>query len=189
VLAFIEQDIDRLGYVVNALRFKPWFEPAGNELALRGVPVPAGLHDGPTHLWRRVLGYSYLVDVVMRHSGLFDLWEGVNVSNGVADTDLVACRLMHRLGADLQRAALPGLVVALPEYREWVKLDLHTVAHRRNAAVLACAREAGLKTLDVWDDLVNAGLIRTPEDFNNDGMHLNARGHALVARSIAAAMQ
>lgn len=188
VLAFIEQDIDRLGYAVHALRHKPWFAASGDDLALHGVPVPAALHDGPSRLWRRVLGYSYLLDVVMRQAGLFDLWHGVNVPNGVADADLVACRLMRRLGGDLDRAGVPGLVVALPEYREWANPGRHAAARRRNEAVLGCARAAGLRTLDAWDDLVAAGLMLSPEDFNNDGMHLNARGHALVARSIAAAM-
>lgn len=199
ILAFIEEDIDRLGDAVHALHYKPWFEPladgapgtpnTADGLVLRGVPVPPEPWDGPAHLWRRVLGYSYLADVVMRHFGLIDLWEGVNVPNGVADTDLVACRLMHRFAGDLKQHGLPGLVVALPEYREWATPALHVVAHRRNEAVLTCARDAGLRTLDVWDDLVKAGIVRSPEDFNNDGMHLNARGHALAARSIAAALQ
>jgi hypothetical protein len=191
ILAFIEEDIDRLGHAAHALRYKPWFAPtaSGDGLELRGVPVPPAPYDGRTQLWRRVLGYSYLADVAMRHLGLSDLWDGVNLPNGVADTDLVACRLMQRLARDLKEHDIPGLVVALPEYREWVMPALHVVAHRRNEAVLKCARDAGLRTLDVWDDLVKAGLVRAPEDFNNDGMHLNARGHALAAKSIAAALQ
>ena len=191
ILAFIEEDIDRLGDAAHSRRYKPWFAPtaSGDGLERRGVPVPPAPYDGPTHLWRRVLGYSYLADVVMRHLDLAELWEGVNLPNGVADTDLVACRLMQRFARELKQHGLPGLVVALPEYREWVKPALHVVAHRRNEAVLKCAREAGLRTLDVWDDLVKAGIVRSPEDFNNDGMHLNARGHALAARSIAAALQ
>lgn len=196
ILAFIEEDIDRLGHAAHARRYKPWFAPAAattatatDGLELHGVPVPPDPYDGSHDLWRRVLGYSYLADVVMRHLGLFDLWDGVNLPNGVADTDLVACRLMQRLARDLKEHDIPGLVVALPEYREWLMPALHVVARRRNEAVLTCARDAGLRTLDVWDDLVKAGLVRAPEDFNNDGMHLNARGHALVARSIAAALQ
>ncbi len=194
ILAFIEEDIDRLGQAVHGMHYKPWFAPTDDKasadgLVLHGVPVPAAPHDGPTRLWRRVLGYSYLADAVMRHLGLFEVWDGQNVSNGVADTDLVACRLMHRFARGLGRLGLPGLVVALPEYREWATPALHVVAHRRNEAVLKCARDAGLRTLDVWEDLEKAGIVRSPEDFNNDGMHLNARGHVIVARSIAAAMQ
>lgn len=193
ILAFIEEDIDRLGHLVHARHYKPWFaataSASADGLELHGVPVPPTPHDGPSHLWRRVLGYSYLADVAMRHLGLSDLWEGVNLPNGVADTDLVACRLMQRFARGLKEHDLPGLVVALPEYREWVTPSLHDVARRRNEAVLKCARDAGLRTLDVWDDLVKAGIVRSPEDFNNDGMHLNARGHALAARSIAAALQ
>jgi lysophospholipase L1-like esterase len=199
ILAFIEEDIDRLGSAVHGLHYKPWFAPvddkaarspnAADGLVLHGVPVPPEPYDGPTHLWRRVLGYSYLADAVMRHLGLFELWGAKTVSNGVTDTDLVACRLMQRFARDLKRHDLPGLVVALPEYREWATPALHVVAQRRNAAVLKCARDAGLRTLDVWDDLEKAGITRSPEDFNNDGMHLNARGQAIAARSIAAALQ
>ena len=194
ILAFIEEDIDRLGDAAHSRRYKPWFAPVDDKtapdgLALHGVPVPPAPYDGPTHLWRRVLGYSYLADAVMRHLDLYELWQGVNLPNGVSDTDLVACRLMQRFARDLKRHDLPGLVVALPEYREWAMPALHVVAHRRNEAVLKCARDAGLRTLDVWDDLEKAGIVRSPEDFNNDGMHLNARGQAIVARSIAAALQ
>jgi lysophospholipase L1-like esterase len=188
VLAFIQEDIDRLGFSVLTMTRRPYFVPAGEGLELKNIPVPRIPYDGPHRLWRRIFGYSYLLDYGMRKLGFQEVWYGYSESNGV-DPDLMACKLMHRFALDLRAQTLPGLVVALPTYNEWKTKEARQTAQRRNGAVLDCARAAGLATLDVRPGLQRAGVGETPQDFYSDTFHFNPKGLALIANEIASVPQ
>jgi lysophospholipase L1-like esterase len=187
ILAFIQEDIDRLGYSVLTMTRRPYFVPAGEGLELKNIPVPRLPYAGPHRLWRRILGYSFLLDYAMRKLGLREIWYGYSESNGV-DPDSMACKLMHRLAQDLRTQTLPGLVVALPTYNEWKAKEARQTAQRRNGAVLDCAQAAGLATLDVRPGLQRAGVGEAPEDFYSDTFHFNPKGLALVANEIASGL-
>jgi lysophospholipase L1-like esterase len=187
ILAFIQEDIDRLGFSVLTMTRRPYFVPAGQGLELKNIPVPRLPYDGPHRLWRRILGYSFLLDYAMRKLGLQEVWYGYSESNGV-DPDLMACKLMHRLAQDLRAQTLPGLVVALPTYNEWKTKEARQTAQRRNGAVLDCARAAGLATLDVRPGLERARVGEIPDDFYSDTFHFNPKGLALVANEIASVL-
>src|SRR6185503_3834037 len=149
VLAFIAHDIDRAGLSLNESTHKPYFTATrpyvpskGDGLELRNVPVPRAQSDGP-HAWpRRILGYSYLLDFTMRRLGAYELWYGARVSTG-EDTQVIACRLMTRFADSVRRHAADGLVVALPQYDDWVDPRTLAANHKRTSMVLECARRQG----------------------------------------------
>lgn len=186
VLAFIENDIDRTGLSVREFRRKPYFIPEGDGLALRGVPVPTAPFTEPLDQVRRVLGYSHLLDRIMRRLGRFELWYGGVVHTGV-DTDLVACRLMDRFAAVVRRENVKALVVAFAQSDRWTDPQHGAHRHRRAVAVLACAAKAGLATLDTDDGFAAAGAATDVDRFYR-AWHFTDQGNALAARLIAKAL-
>jgi len=66
IVSLIPDDVLRCEYSYR-YAWKPYFEVAGGELALRNVPVP-GPHQGVPGeaLWRRAVRWSLLADLVMR---------------------------------------------------------------------------------------------------------------------------
>jgi len=187
VLAFIEDDISRTGLSIRQAYHKPYFVPAGETIELRGVPVPRTPVSDDFDAVRSVLGYSYLIDFVMRRLDAVDLWRGDTFKSGI-DADLVSCRLMGRFAALARREDAKGIVVAFP-------LDIPNVGARdaaiiraRAARVLDCARRAGLTTLDADEGFAAAGAQRDPQSFYFD-RHFTDRGNALAARLIAAVLE
>ncbi|MFO1160713.1 MAG: GDSL-type esterase/lipase family protein [Reyranellaceae bacterium] len=186
VLAFIENDIERGGMSVREFRRKPYFVPEGEGLSLRGVPVPTAAFTEPLDHLRHVLGYSKLLDWLMRRLGRFELWYGGVVHTGV-DTDLVACRLMDRFAALARQEKVKALVVALPQSDRWTDARNGAARHKRAVAVLACAARAGLATLDTYDGFAAAGAASDVDRFYRE-WHLTDQGNALAARLIANAL-
>lgn len=186
VLAFIENDIDRTGLSVRDFRRKPYFVPEGDGLALRGVPVPNAPFTEPLDHVRHVLGYSHLLDRIMRRLGRFELWYGGVVHTGV-DTDLVACRLMDRFAALVRQEKVETLVVALTQSDRWTDPQAGAARHRRVVAVLDCARRAGLATLDTYDGFAAAGAATDVDRFYRL-WHFTDQGNALAAGLIAKAL-
>jgi len=183
VLAFIADDVNRTALSVRDSRAKPYFVPDGAGLALHNVPVPTT----PNSPWlasvRDVLGYSYLLDVVMTRLGATELWYGDTVSTG-ADAAAVSCRLMDRFAALARRHNVKALVVALPQYLGWSDPVDATAEHGIVSGVLACASKAGLPTLDGLQPFQKEGVGRDPNAYYVQ-YHFTARGNALAARSIA----
>jgi hypothetical protein len=135
---------------------------------------------------RRVLGHSYLIHFTMNRLGAYELWRGDTVETG-EESDLVSCRLMARFAALVQREKVDALVVAFPRYEDWVWPQNGHTQHRRVAAVLECARKAGLKALNTREAFETAGVAQDPESFFVD-WHFNGRANALAARLIASAL-
>lgn len=186
VLAFIESDIGRTALSARELRFKPYFVPAGQGLELRNVPVPTERASPPWDGVRAVLGYSHLLDHVMRRLGKVRLWYGDGIGTGV-DADLISCRLMARFAELVRREGAKALVVAFPQADGWTNPSLGAAQRRRTSAVLDCAATAGLATLDTYEGFSAAGVGRDVDAFFVD-WHFNDRGNALAARLIATAL-
>ncbi len=186
VLAFIADDISRTALSVRDSKGKPYFVPAGAGLELRNVPVQTALSAPWLSTARDVLGYSRLMDFIMTRLGATELWYGEVVSTG-ADANIVACRLMDRLAVLVRSEGIRALVIALPQYPGW--LDSTEAAVERDAVtrVLSCAAKAGLPTLDSFAPFESEGVARNVESYYVQ-FHLTARGNALAARSIAAAL-
>ncbi|SEP17087.1 GDSL-like Lipase/Acylhydrolase family [Rhodospirillales bacterium URHD0017] len=186
VLAFISADITRAGMSVLESFRRPYFVPVGDGLELRNVPVPTTPVIGAKAFPRRVLGYSYLLDFTMRRLNARELWYGDFERTGV-DVNLVSCRLMHRFAEVVRKEATRGLIVAFPQYDTWTDPPASAWHRTRVLGVLACARDAGLATLDTYDGFAKAGVAGNVDGFYVD-WHLNAQGNALAARLIAATL-
>lgn len=186
VLAFIASDIDRTGRAARNGRHKPYFVAAGEGLELRNVPVPTIPVDVPDTLLRRVLGHSYLLHFTMGRLGAHELWHGDTIHTG-EDSDLISCRLIARFAGLVQREKVEALVVAFPRYEDWAWPKNGTVQRRRVAAVLDCARNAGLRTLNTYDPFAKEGVAQDVEAFFVD-WHFNGRANALAARLIEPAL-
>ena len=122
----------------------------GQGLELRNVPVPTGRASPPFDGVRAVLGYSHLLDDVMRRLGKVRLWYGDSIGTGL-DADLISCRLMARFADLARRAGAKALVVAFPQADGWTNPSLGAAQRRRTGAVLDCAAKAELATLDTYD--------------------------------------
>ena len=181
ILAFIEADIDRTAMSIMASVHKPYFVPVGNGLELRNVPPAPPARS----LWRDILGYSFLLDAVMRHAGARDWWYGDTRDTG-EDSDLVACRLMHKFAAMLRQRNIFGAVVALPQIDLWAPGGKE-LGRSRVKAVLDCARKEGLYTVDTYDTFAAAGVAQDVKSFYTI-WHPNGRANALAAKTIADAL-
>ncbi|MDI1285054.1 MAG: GDSL-type esterase/lipase family protein [Reyranella sp.] len=185
VLAFIGSDIERTALSFRDFKHKPYFVPAGDGLELRNVPVPTTPLSGPLVAMRSVLGYSHLLDTLMRRLDAYDFWFGNNVGTGI-DGVLVSCRLMERFAALARKYNVKALVVALRQSDRWNHPLQRAVVEQKVAAVLACARQAGLATLDTSAAFAAAAATTDPAYFVAD--HYTDRGNALAASLIAAAL-
>jgi GDSL-like lipase/acylhydrolase family protein len=184
VLAFIADDVNRTALSVRDSKGKPYFVPDGAGLALHNVPVPTTPNSPWLAAARNVLGYSYLLDIVMTRLGATELWYGDTVSTGV-DAGVVSCRLMDRFAAVARRYNIKALVVALPQYPGWSDPVGAAAEHDLVSGVLGCASKAGLPTLDGLQPFQKEGVGHDPDAYYVQ-YHFTARGNELAARSIAA---
>lgn len=184
ILAFIPDDVRRLEMSRNWGAGKPYFVLEGESLQLRNVPVPP---DPPRRadvsLWHRLLGWSYLLGAVEtrvlldRHEWIGDSVRALPRGSG----ETLVCPLMARLA----RVGVPVLVVAQYEPRGWRDAAYDREQRRLSAQVLACARAAGLATLDLHADTDRA-VRAEGYDAIFYGYHHTARGNRLAAEAIAA---
>lgn len=128
---------------------KPWFEQAGGKLALRNSPVPPSPAPADTlDFWQRAFGWSVLLDTILRHQGWQYEW-AVDHERVLprGEGEKLSCALLARL----KGLGVPMLVVA--EYNRYVfENDAYADETRRTTgAVLKCAGDLGLATLDMFD--------------------------------------
>lgn len=186
VLVFIADDLRRseMSRVWGAE--KPYFEPAGDDLTLRNVPVPPSPSPSASlDLWQRLFGWSVLVDTILRHKGWQYEWSIDHVrvlprGAGVA----MACPLLKRLaGLDV-----PTLVVAEYDPYVWKNAEYAGEQRRLSRSVLDCARAAGLGTLDLFD-AIDEGVRRDGYAAMFQSSHPGPLGHRIAAERIAEALK
>ena len=181
LVGFIPEDIDRAEFDRQFGGAKPYFSVESGTLVLRNVPVP---RPEPVRLdlARRVLGYSFLVDLLMRRLEMLDYWyAGVHVEHRAHhDGEQVACLLMQRL------AALPARTILVVQYTPgvWQNEAARREQRRLVARVEACAREARLDVLDTFD-AVGRAVARDGVAPLYINWHMNDAGNALTAKLIA----
>lgn len=182
LVGFIADDVSRAELTRRSGAAKPYFDVENGALVLRNVPVPppepAGLD-----LTRRVLGYSFLIDTVMRRLEFLDYWYAGIVQEHRAhrDGETVACLLMRRL------AMLPARTILVVQYTPgaWRNEADRTEQRRLVAHVGGCARDAGLEVLDTFD-AVRAAVAKDGVGPYYINWHMNDAGNALTAKLIAA---
>ena len=186
VLVFIADDLRRseMSRVWGAE--KPYFEPSGNDLTLRNVPVPPSPSPSASlDVWQRLFGWSVLVDTILRHKGWQYEWsiDHLRVLPRGAGAAM-ACPLLKRLAS----LGVPTLVVAQYDPYVWKNADYAGEQRRLSRNVLDCARAAGLGALDLFD-AIDEGVRRDGYAAMFRTSHPGPLGHRIAAERIAAALK
>lgn len=185
VLVFIADDLRRAEMSRVWGAEKPYFEPAGETLTLRNVPVPPSPSPATTlDPWQRLFGWSVLVDTILRHKGWQYEWSIDHVRVLPRGTgEAMACPLLKRLAA-LQ---VPTLVVAEYDPYVWKNAEYAGEQRRLSRSVLDCARAAGLGALDLFE-AIDEGVTRDGYAAMFRSSHPGPLGHRIAAERIAAAL-
>lgn len=172
VLGFIPHDVLRCEMSYWSGFSKPWFSiDADGALALHPAEVP---QPSLGRSLKRLLGRSMTLDLLFP---AWLHWQGPRELRAHERGREVACLLMTRLAA-LGRARQARVVIlAYPQEPESQPDDVAT-----KDAVLACARDAGLETLDLFP--VFEALAPAERERLFDG-HYSVAGYALVGRELA----
>ncbi len=186
MVAFIADDIRRTEMRRLWSADKPYFDLTGGSLTLRNVPVPPRADPRTTlTFWQRTLGYSLLFDFILRRLDQLHDWFGDHIRVHPPGTgERISCLLTKRL-ADLQRSSgARVLVVAEYDPIVWDDAKFAPEQRRMTGALLACARQEGLATLDSYDAMTGASKPRQLYVL----WHMNGQGNALIARLVARAL-
>ncbi len=186
VVAFIADDIRRTEMRRLWSADKPYFEPDGDGLGLRGVPVPPRAPAQETlSFWQKTLGYSFAFDFILRRLDQLHDWYGDHLRVHPRGTgERISCLLTARL-ADLQKS-VGARILLVAEYDPVVWDDPAFAAEQRRmtSELLACGRRNGLATLDTYE-----ALAHTPRPRDLYVLwHMNAAGNAMIARLVAGAL-
>jgi len=186
VLSFIADDVRRIEMKRVWGAEKPYFELAGGALVERNVPVPLPPAPGATlDLWQVLLGRSVLVDTVLQALDLRYAWTIDDQRALPSRTgETLVCPLFRRLAS----LGVPVLVVAEYDPYHWLDDGYRTVTRRTDDLVLACAKAAGLATLDMFDTIDAAVRARGLRTIYRQS-HPAPAGTEITARRIAAELE
>ncbi|MBS0524107.1 MAG: SGNH/GDSL hydrolase family protein [Proteobacteria bacterium] len=148
VLSFIADDARRAEMKRVWGAEKPWFELVNGQLVERNVPVPPSPPPASTlDIWQRLFGWSRLLDTVLESQGWKYEWQVDYARVLPRGTGVkLACPLFERLAG----IGVPALVVAEYDPYHWQNDDYRKITRATDDAILACARAAGLATLDLF---------------------------------------
>jgi len=191
VVSFLADDILRSGYRVYGSANKPWFDIDSNgELVRHNNPVPV-FSGKPSETGFSLFGYFHLVTFVMDRVGL-GTWlrrGDENVENG-NDPVAVSCKLLERAHKTFSSQDI-RMIFLLQHGGD----DRHDRTSQKPHAdkVIACAREAGIETIDTWPPLLEEyqkGFPSYKKLFvmhDNDRLygHMSSMGNALIAGLVA----
>jgi lysophospholipase L1-like esterase len=183
VMGFIADDVRRSEMSRTWGTEKPYFVLNGEALELRNVPVPPSPDPRDTlSFWQTAVGWSVLLDTVLRHQGWQYEWAVDHVRALPPGTgERLACPLMRRLA----RLGAPTLIVAQYDFYVWENAEFAAEQRRISQVVLRCAAEAGLATLDLYNDTERAMRERGRNAIYR-AWHPSPEGYRLVADAIAA---
>ncbi len=186
IVGLIADDVERARMRILWGLQKPYFEIENGGLVLRNVPLAEPDRDPRLDPLRRVLGYSYLMDVAMRRLGHMAWWrrgQPSHVEPAHDYGDKVACLLMDRLAALSERHKTKIVLVAQYSRQTW-----EAEHYRRNEvavvrAVADCARARGIDTIDTYAAVAEAVRARGIAG-SYTGTHMNPAGNRLTAALI-----
>lgn len=195
VVSFIYADMRGTQLIQRTGVEKPYFDVVNGDLALRNVPPSRNRpRIEQMGVARLILGYSYLIDWTARRLGTVEWWyaDGFPQVNVHDDGPTVACLLMQRLKAMEEKTGSKVLVVA--QYVSRNITDLVSAKSVEELAgserLLACAKRAGLATLDTLPRL-RALYEADPDGFYPKYFlvaHMSQAGNRVVAEEVADAL-
>ena len=187
MLSFIPDDIRRSELRARGGVDKPYLAIENDALVLKGVPVkPPSPDAGKLDLVRRVLGYSYLIDFLMRRANNLAYWCGGETGDSIAHRDglRVSCLMMDSLKTLAANNNARTIVVAQYAPQTWTMPAFGANERKLARDLLACAAERGLETIDTGDAVRDAVAKGSLDDFYINA-HLTGRGNKLTADLLA----
>ena len=186
VVSFIGDDVRRTQERILWGIETPYFEVADGGLRLRNVPVPPSTPQ-PLDAFRRIAGYSFLIDLIMAKLDLLDYWlqgQPRQREAAHAEGDRVSCLLMDRLRQLGDANSMGVLVVAQYTPLAWTNESTRRFEVEDTELVLQCAERNGLQTLDTGAAVEAAVRAGTIDHYYNEA-HMNNAGNRLTAELIA----
>lgn len=183
IVGLIADDVDRARMRILWGLPKPYFEVESGRLVLRNVPLPDPDPDPRVDPLRRVLGYSYLIDVAMRRLGLMAWWrrgQPSHVEPAHEYGEKVACLLMRRLAALRDAHGMKVVLLAQYSRQAWETASFQREEVAVVRAVAACARDQGIDTIDTLPAIATVVRERGIAGYYT-GIHMNAAGNRLTA--------
>ncbi|HYC64276.1 MAG TPA: GDSL-type esterase/lipase family protein [Reyranellaceae bacterium] len=189
IVSFIADDIRRTEMRRLWGVDKPYFAIEGGGLALKGVPVPPRADPGTTlGFWQRTLGYSFLVDFVLRRLDLLHDWFGDHIRvHREGEGKRIACLLTARLAALQQEIGAPVLVLAQYDPVIWREQQPSLSEQRRlTSDLLKCAAAHDLAVIDSFDS-----LTQRPRELKGYYVlwHMSNAGNQLTAGLVTSALR
>ena len=182
VLGFVADDVRRSEMSRTWGAEKPYFALKDGQLELSNVPVPPSPDPRTTlDFWQTAFGWSLLLDTVLRHQGWQYEWAVDHVrAMPPGDGVKVSCLMMRRV----KKLGIPTLVVAQYVFYTWENAEFGAEQHRVAQAVLGCAAEAGLPTLDLYEPFERAVRSRGLSAVYG-AWHPSPEGYRLIAQEVA----
>jgi lysophospholipase L1-like esterase len=188
IVSFIADDVLRTEMRRRWSAEKPYFDIDNGALVLRNVPIARPDPNPSLGLLERTLGYSFLLDFVLRRLDLTDNWYSDQVRVHPPGTgEKVSCLLARRLADLRRRSGVRVLVVAQYDPYVWRDASFAAEQRRLTKGVLDCSRQQGLEVLDSFDAVAaNDGKGKPATLYGL--WHMNDTGNRLIARLIATAL-
>jgi lysophospholipase L1-like esterase len=196
IVGILDDDIDRAAHRTFSGAPKPWFEVRRDgELVHHNNPVPPPVprSENDSAPW---FAYSDLAIWVMGRLGRGDL-RAIRAGNyEPVDNDPVAvtCALLRRLNRETEAEHIHLLVFMIYPGNVDEKTLARAAKREYAVPVTACARDAGIETLDLWDELLRVmrddptryrGLYLRYGPRQDGWGHMSAAGNAFIAQQIA----
>lgn len=188
LVGLIPDDILRLGVSSRSGVAKPYFISRGQKLLLHNSPAPKARPDIKKTGWfRKIFGYSYLLDFAMARLGLERWWYVGKWKTAFVKNDVMAVsRLLADRLARLEKEK--GLrVILVVQYTRGQVEDEKERQRARGLVrpLLDQAQKQGIETVDFFP-LLEKSLGKTPLVFRSwYRAHMTPKGNRMTARVLA----
>jgi hypothetical protein len=188
IVGFIADDVLRTEMRRRWSAEKPYFDIENGALVPRNIPVPPLDPNTSIGFLQRILGYSFLLDFVLRRLDLTDHWHSDQARVHPPGTgEKISCLLMQRLAELKRRSGARVLVVAQYDPYVWRSASFAAEQRRLVGGVLDCSRQQGLEGLDTFDAVAANRGKGAPGTLYGE-WHMNDAGNRLTAELIAGAL-
>ena len=183
IISFISDDIDRTEYSKRWGLAKPYFGIIDGKLKLRNSPVPYRPPTTDIDLFRKIFGYSFLLDRSLDKLGLAPYWyirDWDNKQRAHTEGEEVSCLLMGRLSElSISRKTR---VILLAQYTE---PEINRGQPSNSEKIIACAKQKGIAVLDLYSYL-EAVATSDPEKIKSFFLssHMSEEGNQFVAKKL-----